>query len=106
MRSMPAHSRSLLRNSTFAVLLAANAAHAGDVRLQALAAAYPEKIAGIEANAILFRDGTRMDAGSVDPNKLMPALLREATILDQFRLPYPKDAPVGAPPRDFDPGRF
>ncbi len=88
------------------MLLAASAAHAGDARLQALAAAYPEKIAGIEANVILLRGGTRMDAGSVDPNKPVPALLREATILDQFRLSYPKGAPIMAPHNDFDPGRF
>jgi hypothetical protein len=103
---MPARSRLLLRNSAFAVLLAASAAHAGDARLQALAAAYPEKITGIEANAIVFRDGTRVDAGSADPNKPMAALLREATILDQLRLPYPKGAPIMAPHKDFDPGRF
>ncbi len=106
MRSMPARSRRLLRNSAFAVLLASGAAHAGDARLQALAAAYPEKIASIEANVIVFRDGTQMDAGSIDPKKPMPALLREATILDQFRQPYPKGAPFTAPHKDFDPGRF
>src|SRR5437868_5042612 len=106
MRSMPARSRRLLRNSAFAALMAASAAHAGDARLKALAAAYPEKIAGAEANAIVFRDGTRMDAGAIAPDKVMAALLREATILDQFRLPYPKGAPVAAPQKDFDPGRF
>lgn len=106
MRSMPARSRSLLRNSAFAALLTASAAHAGDARLKALAAAYPEKIAGVEANMIVFRDGTHMDAGSADPSKPMAALLREATILDQFRLPYPNGAPILAPHGDFDPGRF
>src|SRR3569832_2438745 len=106
MRSMPARSRRLLRNSAFAALLAASAAHAGDARLKALAAAYPEKIARIEANVLVFRDGTRMDAGSVDPNHPMAALLREATILDQFRLPYPNGAPISALQKDFDPGRF
>ena len=106
MRFMPARSRRLLRNSAFAALLAASAAHAGDARLTALAAAYPEKIARIEANVIVFRDGTRMDAGFVDPNKPMAGLLREATILDQFRLPYPKGGPIAAPHKDFDPGRF
>ena len=105
MRSIPARSRRLLRNSWLAVLLAASAAHAGDARLQALAA-YPEKIAHIEANTIVFRDGTRMNAGSIDPNRPMAALLRDATILDQFRLPYPKGAPIAAPQKDFDPGRF
>ena len=106
MQSMPARSRSLLRNSVFAVLLCASAAHAGDAQLQALAAAYPEKIARIEANAIVFRDGTRMDAGAIEPNTPLATPLRQATILDQFRLPYPKSAPIAAPPKDFDPGRF
>ena len=106
MRSMPARSRRLLRNSVFSVLLAASTAHAGDARLEALAVAYPEKIARIEANVIVFRDGSRMDTGSIDPNKPMAALLRQATILDQFRVPYPKGAAIAAPSKDFDPGRF
>ena len=93
MRFMPARSRRLLRNSAFTALLAASAAHAGDARLKALVAAYPEKITRIEANVLVFRDGTRIDVGSIDPNKPMAALLKEATILDQFRLPYPKGAP-------------
>ncbi len=103
---MPARSRSLLRNSAFAALLLSGAAHAGDTRLDALAATYPDGIAGIAANAIVFRDGTRLDAGTVDPNKPLAAILHDATVLDQFRLPYPKGAAIAAPPKDFDPGRF
>jgi hypothetical protein len=89
-----------------AVLLLAAPARAGDARLDALAAAYPDRIAGTEANTIVFRDGTRLDAGTGDANKPFAALLRNATILDQFRLPYSAGAPIAAPPKNFDPGRF
>jgi hypothetical protein len=84
----------------------AGVARAGNARLAALAAAYPERISGIEGNAILFRDGSRMAAGAADPDKPFEQLLRDATILDQFRLAYPQGAAVAPPPQNFDPGRF
>jgi hypothetical protein len=84
----------------------AGGARAGDARLDALVAAYPERIASQDATGIVFRDGTRMDAGAADPDKPFALLLRDASILDQFRLAYPQGAPITAPPRDFDPGRF
>jgi hypothetical protein len=87
-------------------LLCCGAAQARDARLDALAGAYPEKIAGIDGNTIVFRDGTRMDAGTSDPTKPLARLLGDASILDQFRLVYPKGAALAAPARDFDPGRF
>jgi hypothetical protein len=87
-------------------MLLAGAARADDPRLDALAAAYPDRIARIDANTIVFRDGTRMDAGAADPAKPFAALLRDATILDQFQLTYPRGAPIVPPSADFDPGRF
>jgi hypothetical protein len=89
-----------------AALLIAFGARAGDARLDALVAAYPDKIAGHDDKAILFRDGSRMDAGIADPGKPFDLLLRDASILDQFRLAYPRGAALAPPPRDFDPGRF
>jgi hypothetical protein len=81
-------------------------ARAGDARLDAIVAAYPDKIAGHDSNSILFRDGSRMDAREIDPNKPFDLLLREASVMDQFRLAYPRGGPIVPPPRDFDPGRF
>lgn len=106
MRFMPARSRRLLRNSALGVLLVAGAAHASDARLQALAAAYPQTIARIEANTVVFRDGERLDAGSDDPDKPLTMRLRDATIRDQFHLPYPAGTRPAPPLKDFDPGRF
>jgi hypothetical protein len=103
---MPGLSRRSLRNSALALICFAGAARAGDARLESLAAAYLEKIAGIDGTTIVFRDGTRMPAGTADPDKPFDRLLRDATVLDQFRLAYPRGAPIAPPPRDFDPGRF
>jgi len=95
---------SLLAISALALLV--RTAEAADARLTALQAAYPDKIARIDGNWIVFRDGTRMDAGADDPAKPFAKLLRDASVRDQFRLAYPKGAVIAAPPKDFDPGRF
>lgn len=88
-----------------AALLFAGGARA-DARLDALAKAYPERIARIDGNAVIFRGGTRLDAGAIDPDKPFERRLKDATILDQFRLAYPAGAAPAAPAKDFDPGRF
>ena len=74
--------------------------------LDALVAAYPDQLAGHEGNTLIFRDGTRMDAGSTVAGKPFDGLLTHATILDQFRIPYPAGAPATPPALNFDPGRF
>jgi len=94
------------RNSALALLCCAGAARAQDAPLENLARAYPEAVARIDGNAIVFRDGTRMNAGISDPSKPLAVLLRDATIRDQFRFDYPAGAAILAPPKDFDPGRF
>jgi D-alanyl-D-alanine carboxypeptidase len=99
--SRPGHSALAL-----AALLLAGPAAAHDARLDALASSYKDKIARIDLNAIVFRDGTRMDAGAVDAKKPFDLLLQGATILDQFRLAYPGGTAQAPPARDFDPGRF
>jgi len=100
---MPRRSRSW-RASAFALWLAAGGAEAG--ALDTLASVYPDGIARIDGNAVVFRDGTRMDAGRADPDKPLDRLLRDATIADQFRLAYPRGAAIAAPAKAFDPGRF
>jgi hypothetical protein len=87
-------------------MLIAVGAHASDAQLDVLVATYPDAISGHEGNVLIFRDGTRMDAGNVDPAKPFDRLLRDASMLDQFRLAYPKGAALAAPAHDFDPGRF
>jgi hypothetical protein len=84
----------------------AGLARPGHAQLDALVTAYPERIAGIDHNTIMFGDGTKMDAGTADPAKPFDRLLRDATVLDQMRLAYPRGAPIAPPAKDFDPGRF
>jgi hypothetical protein len=74
--------------------------------LDRLSAAYPNALAAPDGNTVVFHDGTRMDAGSDDPAKSFDARIANATIADMFHLAYPQGAPIAAPPRDFDPGRF
>jgi hypothetical protein len=105
---MPKRSGSWRRISVPALVLlaAANTASAADARLAALAQAYPQAIARIDGGTIVFRDGTRLAAGPYEPAKPFEQLLREATILDQFRFAYPRGAPIAPPAKDFDPGRY
>jgi hypothetical protein len=92
-------------SAAFAVaLLIAVAAQADP--LDALVASYPDKIARRDGNTLIFRDGTRMDSGTADPHKPFEQFLRDASVLDQFRLAYPRGAGIAPPPKDFDPGRF
>lgn len=80
-------------------------ARAGDP-LDVLIAAYPDRLASRAGGTLLFRDGTRMEAGAIEQGKPFDRLLRDASILDQFRLAYPKGAAIAPPAKDFDPGRF
>lgn len=93
-----------VRSSAAFALLIAGVAHADP--LDTLVSAYPDKIARRDGNTIVFHDGGRMDAGIVNPHKRFDRLLRDASVLDQFRLAYPRGADIASPPKDFDPGRF
>jgi hypothetical protein len=57
-------------------------------------------------NAVRFRDGTVMPISDGTGNKAFPELLRNASILDQFRIPYPRGPLEKPPPINSDPGRF
>ncbi len=92
------------RSSAVIVLLLAGAACADP--LDAVVASYPDKIARRDGNALIFRDGSHLDAGVVDARKPFDQLLRNASVRDQFRLAYPRGAEIAPPPKDFDPGRF
>ncbi len=74
--------------------------------LDALVAAYPDALAGHDGKALRWRDGTVMPVSDGAENKTFPDLLRHASIIDQFRIPYPR-GPLAKPPAvDADPGRF
>jgi hypothetical protein len=75
-------------------------------KLDALVAAYPNALAGHDANALRWRDGTVMPVSDGAENKTFVDLLQHASILDQLRIPYPR-GPLDKPPAiDADPGRF
>jgi len=74
--------------------------------LDNLVAAYPEELAGHDANVLRWRDGAVMPVSDGTDNKTFSELLRHASIIDQFRVPYPR-GPLQKPPAvDADPGRF
>ena len=93
------------------VVVAANAAAgqpapAGPQSLNVLSLAYPGPIKRVEDNVVVFADGTRLDAGTIDPAASFAQVIRHASIRDMFRLGYPAGTPLTPPPLNFDPGRF
>ena len=74
--------------------------------LDKLVAAYPNALAGHDDKVLRWRDGTLMPVSDGNDHKTFPELLRHASIIDQFRIPYPR-GPLDKPPAaDSDPGRF
>jgi hypothetical protein len=71
-----------------------------------LIAAYPNAFTGHDADALRWHDGTLMSVSDGIANKTFSELLRHASIVDQFRIPYPRGAVESPPPVDSDPGRF
>jgi len=74
--------------------------------LPMLQLAYPGQIKSVADNVVVFTDGFRLSAGTVDPAAPFDQVIRHASIRDMFRLGYPAGAPPAAPPLNFDPGRF
>jgi hypothetical protein len=73
--------------------------------LDRLVRAYPEALASHDDKQIVWRDGTTMPVDDGVANKPFDQLLRDASILDQLRLSYPRgNAPQ--PAVNDDPGRF
>jgi len=80
------------------VLLAAGSARADP--MDDLLRAYPDELAGVEGNELIWRDGTRMPISDGRPDKSEAEALRSGSIADQLKTPYTTEMP----PRD-DPGR-
>jgi hypothetical protein len=75
-------------------------------RLKLLAAAYPETIAGIDGNRLIFRDGgppMEIDDGK---DKDHQAALADGDVEDSLRQIYPPGACALTPEVDADPGRI
>jgi hypothetical protein len=69
-----------------------------------LVRAYPDFLVGYDSSNLIWRDGTRMLVDDGRPNKSLQEELRNGSILDQLRLPYPAGAPFAPAPQQ-DPGR-
>jgi hypothetical protein len=74
--------------------------------LDNLVAAYPDALAGYDGGMLRWRDGTTMPASDGADGKTFAELLRHASIIDQFRIPYPRGTLEKPPAVDADPGRF
>ncbi len=58
--------------------------------------AYPNALASFDGTNLIWRDGTRMPVDDGRPDKDMAEQLRNGSILDQLRLPYPSGRAVAA----------
>lgn len=105
-------SRSTSRRLLAATLLFVAASPAGAAepdlaaRLKLLVAAYPESLAGVEGNTLLFKDGgppLEIDDGSAKDHQ---AALAAGDVEDSLRQVYPPGACERKPEVDFDPGRI
>jgi len=74
--------------------------------LDRLVAAYPDALTGHDDKALRWRDGTVMLGSDGADDKTFADLLRHPSIVDQFRIPYPRGALAEPPAVDADPGRF
>jgi hypothetical protein len=74
--------------------------------LERVVAAYPDALAGHDANSLHWRDGSVMLVSDGNDGKTFAQALRHASIADQLRMPYPR-GPLPKPPAvDADPGRL
>jgi hypothetical protein len=91
-----------MRLAVVLLLLAAQPAQAASP-VDALLRAYPDSLQSFEGTYLIWRDGTRMAVDDGRPDKSMEEQIRDGSILDQLRLPYPAGGLI-VPPLD-DPGR-
>lgn len=91
------------------MLLAALAPASADDRaerlMQTLVDVYPDFLAGHEANAILWKDGTRMSFDDGKGDKTFEERLDHPDLEDEFYAPYPPGRAGLSPAPDIDPGR-
>ncbi|MDQ6763165.1 MAG: M15 family metallopeptidase [Bacteroidota bacterium] len=71
-----------------------------------LLSAYPDFIADIKGNVVVFKDGTSMKYDDSITNKDWDQLLNSPSIKDQFTIPYVKGPMKFHPKKNEDPGRI
>lgn len=78
-----------------------------DPALDALLAAYPDRLASYSDTELVWKDGSPMPLGRLQPNLPFEQRLNQASIRDQFAIPYPlAGAPFTGPAPNIDPGRL
>ena len=94
-----------------AALLAPGAARAAEAaglsadNRQRLLKAYPEQLARIEGNELIWKDGTSTQLDDGKGDKPFEEWLEHPDIADMFAKPYPTGAEATPPGKDDDPGR-
>jgi hypothetical protein len=86
--------------------LSASTAQVRAASLDALVRAYPGQLAGHDEKDLIWRDGTRQKVSDGRGDKTFDEKLRNASILDQLSLIYPKGPLTKPPGPEDDPGRF
>ncbi|MBS0240951.1 MAG: M15 family metallopeptidase [Proteobacteria bacterium] len=76
------------------------------VAAQRLIRAYPEFLAAVEGNALIWTDGTRMTIDDGAGPKPADTLFAKPDLKDMFHWPYPAGAIAGDPGAGVDPGRI
>jgi hypothetical protein len=71
-----------------------------------LLTAYPDTLAAIDGNVVVFKDGTRLPFDDARGDKAFQTLLDDPDIEDMLAIPYPRGAPAGPPRENEDPGRM
>jgi hypothetical protein len=74
--------------------------------LAGLVKVYPDFLAGIEGNDLVWKDGTRMRIDDGKGPKAFDAMLNDPDIKDMFAMTYPAGDEGLAPKMNFDPGRI
>lgn len=72
----------------------------------ALVKAYPDSLASRDETQIIWKDGTKMSLSDGKPDKSFDQKLKNASLLDQLSLAYPRGKPDHVPGAEEDPGRF
>jgi len=75
-------------------------------KLDRLVKAYPETISGVEGDALVLKDGTRLPFSDGRNDKSFDELLNDPDIGDMFAFDYPAGAAAAQPAENFDPGRI
>ncbi|MBV8567696.1 MAG: hypothetical protein JO273_19785 [Methylobacteriaceae bacterium] len=94
---MPARSRSGCHEASCTILVllcCAPARGANEAALDALVVAYPDQLSRHDAERVHFKDGTSLPVLDGRPDKPFEEMTRHGSILDQFKIAYPKGAPA------------